>query len=89
MPYQVSKQYAQCTHCQGRRFDIGPFDTFSRAREECQEWIDLDHERARLDASQGKKAPRGAGRKYAIDDGDATYWIEKVQEEDRRMGYED
>ena len=82
MPYQACKQFAQCTHYQGRRFDIGPFETFAFARSECQRWIDLDHERARLDASRDKKAPIGSGRKYAVDDGDATYWIEKAQEGD-------
>lgn len=80
--YAVIKEFAQCTHYQGKRFEIGPFHSFATARRECQEWIDEDHERNRIDRARDKRAPRGAGIKHAIDDGDARYFIRKTEQEE-------
>lgn len=77
--YAVVKEFAQCTHYQGKRFEIGPFHSFATARRECQEWLDADHERS---DHQVPKAPRGAGIKHAIDDGDARYFIRETEQEE-------
>lgn len=78
MRYSVTKQFVRHTHYSGAKFEIGPFDTFRRARKECKEWMDADCERIGLGAERYRKAPQSSGAPYRVDMGDAMYWIEKV-----------
>lgn len=59
---------------------------FDRAREVIDYWLCRAHERRDHPPA---RPPRGAGRKHAVEDGDWTYWIEVLEEQEDEEESED